>query len=173
MIRTGGDKLVLKGLKFYGYHGAIPEENTLGQMFIVDIDAWVSLKKAGLSDNLDDTISYVDIFRLALLSIPLRLYKTSRIQTIWWFMSNYIICSIAKEIVEGPPLNLLEAVAERIASRTLEKFPQVTAVQVKLCKPNVALIKNTIDYLGVEIFRQQKHFWFKEPVNVPPNFVFN
>ncbi|XP_013708071.2 dihydroneopterin aldolase 1 isoform X1 [Brassica napus] len=128
MIRSGGDKLVLKALKFYGYHGAIPEENTLGQTFLVDIDAWVSLKKAGLSDNLDDTISYVDIF------------------------------SIAKETVEGPPLNLLEAVAERIASRTLEKFPQVTAVQVKLCKPNVALIKNTIDYLGVEIFRQQKHF---------------
>ena len=82
MIRSGGDKLVLKGLKFYGYHGAIPEENTLGQTFLVDIDAWVSLKKAGLSDNLDDTISYVDIFRLALLSIPLRLYKTSMIQTI-------------------------------------------------------------------------------------------
>ncbi|KAJ0263835.1 Dihydroneopterin aldolase/epimerase domain-containing protein [Hirschfeldia incana] len=124
---TGGDKLLLKGLKFYGFHGAIAEERTLGQMFVVDIDAWVSLKKAGLSDNLADTISYVDIF------------------------------SIAKEIVEGPPLNLLEAVAERIASRTLEKFPRVTAVQVKLVKPNVALIKSSIDYLGVEIFRQQKH----------------
>lgn len=60
-----GDKLVLKGLKFYGFHGAIPEERTLGQMFLVDIDAWVSLKKAGESDNLADTISYVDIFRLA------------------------------------------------------------------------------------------------------------
>ncbi|XP_018491097.1 dihydroneopterin aldolase 1 isoform X2 [Raphanus sativus] len=124
---TGGDKLLLKGLKFYGFHGAIAEERTLGQMFLIDIDAWVSLKKAGLSDNLADTISYVDIF------------------------------SIAKEIVEGPPLNLLEAVAERIASRTLEKFPRVTAVQVKLVKPNVALIKSSIDYLGVEIFRQQKH----------------
>ncbi|RID63945.1 hypothetical protein BRARA_E02906 [Brassica rapa] len=124
---TGGDKLLLKGLKFYGFHGVIAEERTLGQMFLVDIDAWVSLKKAGVSDNLADTISYVDIF------------------------------SIAKEIVEGPPLNLLEAVAERIASKTLEKFPRVTAVQVKLVKPNVALIKSGIDYLGVEIFRQQKH----------------
>lgn len=63
MSMSGGDKLILKGLKFYGYHGAIPEEKTLGQMFLVDIDAWVSLKKAGESDNLDDTISYVDIFR--------------------------------------------------------------------------------------------------------------
>ncbi|CAH2054007.1 unnamed protein product [Thlaspi arvense] len=127
MSMSGGDKLILKGLKFYGYHGAISEEKTLGQMFLVDIDAWVSLKKAGESDNLADTISYVDIF------------------------------SLAKEIVEGSPRNLLEAVAELIASRTLETFPRITAVRVKLSKPNVALIKNTIDYLGVEIFRQQKH----------------
>lgn len=68
-----------------------------------------------------------------------------------------IICSLAKEIVEGSPRNLLEAVAELIASKTLETFPQITAVRVKLSKPNVALIKSTIDYLGVEIFRQQKH----------------
>ncbi|XP_010486842.1 PREDICTED: dihydroneopterin aldolase 1 [Camelina sativa] len=123
-----GDKLILKGLKFYGFHGAIPEETTLGQMFLVDIDAWTSLKKAGESDDLADTISYVDIF------------------------------SIAKETVEGSPRNLLEAVAELIATKTLDKFPQVTAVRVKLVKPNVALIKSTIDYLGVEIFRHQsKH----------------
>ncbi|VVA97268.1 unnamed protein product [Arabis nemorensis] len=122
-----GDKLILKGLKFYGHHGAISEEKTLGQMFLLDIDAWMSLKKAGESDNLADTISYVDIF------------------------------SLAKEIVEGSPRNLLEAVAELIASKTLEKFPQITAVRVKLSKPNVALIKSTIDYLGVEIFRQRKH----------------
>nr|AAR88082.1 7,8-dihydroneopterin aldolase mutant FolB1-delLS [Arabidopsis thaliana] len=119
------DKLILKGLKFYGFHGAIAEERTLGQMFLVDIDAWVSLKKAGESDNLEDTISYVDIF------------------------------SLAKEIVEGSPRNLLETVAELIASKTLEKFHQINAVRVKLSKPNVALIKSTIDYLGVDIFRQR------------------
>lgn len=66
-----------------------------------------------------------------------------------------MICSIAKEIVEGSPKNLLEAVAEQIASRTLETFPQITAVRVKVSKPNVALIKSTIDYLGVEIVRQR------------------
>ncbi|KFK38541.1 hypothetical protein AALP_AA3G127400 [Arabis alpina] len=93
-----GDKLILKGLKFYGHHGAISEEKTLGQMFLLDIDAWISLKQAGESDNLADTISYVDIF------------------------------SLAKEIVEGSPRNLLEAVAELIAAKTLESFPQITAV---------------------------------------------
>ena len=61
------DKLILRGLKFYGFHGAIPEEKTLGQMFMLDIDAFMSLKKAGLSDNLADSISYVDIYKLVFL----------------------------------------------------------------------------------------------------------
>lgn len=142
-------------MKFYGFHGAIAEERTLGQMFLVDIDAWVSLKKAGESDNLEDTISYVDIFRLAK-------YIVSRFAFIFKLYSyDYvvdiidIVCSLAKEIVEGSPRNLLETVAELIASKTLEKFHQINAVRVKLSKPNVALIKSTIDYLGVDIFRQR------------------
>ncbi|WP_042761217.1 dihydroneopterin aldolase, partial [Streptococcus sobrinus] len=30
------DKILLKGCRFYGYHGALPEENRLGQIFVVD-----------------------------------------------------------------------------------------------------------------------------------------
>ncbi|KAJ4897385.1 Dihydroneopterin aldolase 2 [Raphanus sativus] len=120
-----GDKLILRGLKFYGYHGAIPEEKTLGQMFMLDIDAYMCLKKAGLSDNLEDSVSYVDIYNLA------------------------------KEVVEGPSRNLLEAVAELIASKTLTTFSRITAVRVKLWKPNVPLVCSALDYLGVEIFRNR------------------
>ncbi|CAA7035071.1 unnamed protein product [Microthlaspi erraticum] len=60
-----GYKLILRGLKFYDNHGAIPEEKTLGQMFMLDIDAFMSLKKAGLSENLADSVSYVDIYNVA------------------------------------------------------------------------------------------------------------
>uniref|UniRef100_A0ABL6WF27 dihydroneopterin aldolase n=1 Tax=Cannabis sativa TaxID=3483 RepID=A0ABL6WF27_CANSA len=59
-----GDKLILRGLMFHGYHGVKPEENKLGQKFLVDIDAWLDLRSAGASDNLSDTISYTDIYRL-------------------------------------------------------------------------------------------------------------
>ncbi len=33
-----GDKLILRGLKFHGYHGVKPEERKLGQKFLVDVD---------------------------------------------------------------------------------------------------------------------------------------
>ncbi|XP_030927138.1 dihydroneopterin aldolase 2-like isoform X1 [Quercus lobata] len=117
-----GDKLILRGLKLHGYHGVKPEERTLGQKFLVDVDAWLDLRQAGKSDCLSDTISYTDIYR------------------------------IVEEIVEGPAQNLLESVAQRIASATFTKHPQISAIRVKVGKPHVA-VPGSVDYLGVEILR--------------------
>ncbi|CAA6671474.1 unnamed protein product [Spirodela intermedia] len=119
-----GDKLVLRGLKFHGFHGARVEEKKLGQKFVIDLDAWLDLHEAGETDSLSDTVSYTDIYR------------------------------IVKEIVEGPSQNLLERVAHLIATATLAKFPQISAVRVEVKKPNVA-VHGTIDYLGIEILRYQ------------------
>ncbi|CAL5205653.1 unnamed protein product [Lathyrus oleraceus] len=105
----GEDKLVLKGLSFYGFHGALKEERTLGQKFFVDIDAWMDLKPAGKSDNLSDSFSYVELYR------------------------------IAKEVIEGPAQNLLESVAQKIAISTLEIHKDISAVRVKVGKPHVAI----------------------------------
>lgn len=58
-----GDKLILRGLKFHGFHGVKLEERKLGQKFLVDVDAWMDLRKAGKSDDIADTVSYADIYR--------------------------------------------------------------------------------------------------------------
>jgi 7,8-dihydroneopterin aldolase/epimerase/oxygenase len=60
----GGDKLILRGLQFHGFHGVKREEQTLGQKFVVDVDAWMDLAAAGESDSIADTISYTDIYGL-------------------------------------------------------------------------------------------------------------
>lgn len=119
-----GDKLILRGLKFHGFHGVKTEERTLGQKFIVDVDAWMDLRRAGKTDLLADTISYTAIYRMV------------------------------KEIMEGPPHNLLESVAELIASTTLTRYPQISAVRVKVGKPHVA-VQGSLDYLGIEILRHR------------------
>lgn len=59
---------------------------------------------------------------------------------------------IVRDVVEGDPHNLLESVAEHIASRILAKYPQVSAVRVQVGKPHVA-VQGSVDYLGVEILR--------------------
>lgn len=56
--------------------------------------------------------------------------------------------------MEGPPHNLLESVAELIASTTLTKYPQISAVRVKVGKPHVA-VEGSLDYLGIEILRHR------------------
>jgi dihydroneopterin aldolase len=64
----GGDKLILRGLQFHGFHGVKQEEQTLGQKFVVDIDAWMDLTAAGESDSIAHTVSYTDIYGLGSLS---------------------------------------------------------------------------------------------------------
>ena len=51
-------------MEFYGYHGVLPEENTLGQRFIVDLIVETDLKQAGLTDELEESISYVDLYQV-------------------------------------------------------------------------------------------------------------
>ncbi|XWS59354.1 hypothetical protein CRYUN_Cryun08bG0114300 [Craigia yunnanensis] len=81
------------------------------------------LRMAGKSDLLSDTVSYTDIY------------------------------CIVKEVVEGQSQNLLESVAQLIASTTLTKYPQkISAVRVKVGKPHVA-VHGPLNYLGVEIIR--------------------
>lgn len=60
--------------------------------------------------------------------------------------------SIAKSVVEGPSQNLLESVAQLIATATLNNHSQITAVRVVVGKPHVA-VPGPLDYLGVEIMR--------------------
>lgn len=101
------DYIHLNDLQFYGYHGALPEETKLGQIFRVTITLACDLKKAGETDDLDATVNYAEVFELC------------------------------KEIVEGKPYLLIEAVAERIAARVLEAYPsKVSGCRIQLVKPN-------------------------------------
>jgi dihydroneopterin aldolase len=56
------DKIIVKNIKAYGYHGALSEENVLGQNFYADVTLYKSLQKAGLTDDLTKSISYVDVY---------------------------------------------------------------------------------------------------------------
>ena len=56
-------------------------------------------------------------------------------------------CRLIKEVVEGPPRKLIEAVAEDIADRILEKHALIQGVRLHICKPHVA-IEGVVDSLG-------------------------
>ena len=83
------DKIELKGMTFYGFHGVNPAEKELGQRFVVDLDIFTDLSKAGQTDDLNDTVDYSEVYRAV------------------------------RDVVEGPSLNLLESVVAAIAERAL------------------------------------------------------
>lgn len=58
------DTLALEGMKFHAYHGYYAQEKKSGGEYIVDIYLHLDLKKAGLSDDLSDTLNYEEIYSL-------------------------------------------------------------------------------------------------------------
>ena len=96
-------RLILSGLTAFGYHGNNPAERKLGQTFIADLEVTLDTERAAASDSIHDTVSYP------------RLEEAAR------------------RILEGEPANLLETVAERIASAIL-KLPAVVQVTVRVSK---------------------------------------
>lgn len=57
MIHT----IEVNGIKLYAYHGCLPEEGKVGGNYIVDVSLKTDFGSAAISDELDQTIDYVDV----------------------------------------------------------------------------------------------------------------
>ncbi|HJV47559.1 MAG TPA: dihydroneopterin aldolase [Bacillota bacterium] len=116
------DKIYFNRMEFYGYHGVFSEENKLGQRFIIDLELFLDLNQAGQSDNLNHTINYAEVY------------------------------SLCKEIVENEKYQLVEKIAQRIAQKSLDEFPMLEELMVRVIKPNPP-IPGHYDSVAVEIRR--------------------
>lgn len=119
------DRILLAGMHFYGYHGTLAAERELGQPFVVDVELHCDLRAAGQADDLGETVDYSVVFEQA------------------------------REVIVGPPLNLTEALAERIAAVILAEHARVEAVRVRVAKPQVRLAGGFLNGSAVEIVRRR------------------
>jgi dihydroneopterin aldolase len=119
------DRILLTDMIFHGHHGTLPAENELGQPFVVSIELHVDLQPAGSSDDLTRTVDYSEVHRMA------------------------------RDVVEGPHVQLIETLAERIAAGVLRDHPAVEAVKVKVAKPHVRLGDTVLAGSAVEILRRR------------------
>src|SRR5574341_398743 len=115
------DTITLKGMRFFAHHGLLPVEREQGQEFVVDVVLETDLHAAGKSDTLTDAVDYRSAY------------------------------DATREVIEGPPRNLLESVAEEIADRLLA-LDRVAAVTVAVRKPNVKL-PGPLEYSEITIRR--------------------
>lgn len=117
------DEILLEGMRFYGYHGVHPEEQRLGQRFVVDVTLAVNLQRAGERDDLDATVSYSAAY------------------------------GEIRRVIEGEPRRLIEAVAEEIAAAMLRLDERVQRVQVRVAKPEAPVKGAILDTVAVRITR--------------------
>ena len=51
----------LEGMKFYAYHGVLPQENLVGANYYIDLKLKTDFSRAAETDELEGTVNYADI----------------------------------------------------------------------------------------------------------------
>ena len=55
------DCIRIKKLEVFAKHGVMPEENALGQKFVISIELFCDVRKAGQTDNLTYSVNYAEV----------------------------------------------------------------------------------------------------------------
>jgi len=104
-----GDRIILKDLGFYGYHGLMSEEKALGQRFFIDLECGLDLSRAATTDSINGTVSYADVY------------------------------DVVKLAFENRRMHLIEAVAQNIVDAIFHAFADVTWIIVRVRKPEAPI----------------------------------
>lgn len=87
--RSQMDRVGLKGMSFYAFHGTSPAEQQTGRHYEVDCDCWLDIRTSAGSDALFATMDYSQIYE-----------RTA-------------------QIIQAESVTLLETLAEQIAAAML------------------------------------------------------
>jgi dihydroneopterin aldolase len=85
------DKIVVKNMAFYAFHGVDEEEAKQGQRFFIDVELYLDLMPAGIKDDIRLTTNYAKIY------------------------------ARVKELAQDRRFILIEALAESIASALIKE----------------------------------------------------
>ena len=113
-IEVGRDRISLTGLTAFGHHGVFDSERQQGQRFIVDLTCILDLSSAASSDDLGKTIDY-------------------------GVLAQAVVADIERD-----PLNLIEALADRIALTCL-RYGAIQCVEVTVHKPQAPMPVDVAD----------------------------
>ncbi|QCR20154.1 dihydropteroate synthase [Agrococcus sp. SGAir0287] len=106
--RGVADRIALRGLEVFAHHGVFEHERRDGQRFLVDLDVEVDLVAAARGDDLARTVHYGEL------------------------------AEAVSAAVERDPVDLIETVAERVATVALG-FEAVTLARVTIHKPDAPI----------------------------------
>ena len=108
-MSTGRDKIRLKDIQIYAYHGALEEERRLGQLFELDCEVTGDFGRGGSGDDLHWTVDYTLLYQEVSSVFLAKSYQ------------------------------LLETCGAELAMAVLAKFSSVDEVVIRVRKPHVTM----------------------------------
>jgi len=99
------DYIKIKNLEVFARHGVLPEENKLGQKFLISAYLYIDTKEAGKADDLSKSIHYGEV------------------------------CSFIHDYVKDHTFQLIESVAEQLAEQLLHNLSRLKEVEIEVKKP--------------------------------------
>ena len=103
------DKIIIKGLKIFAYHGVNEEEKRDGQNFILDIVCYTDYKNAGITDDLNMTVSYAKIIKTV------------------------------NKIFTEKSYDLIEAAATAVVNGIFKEYKKIQKIDITLKKPEAPI----------------------------------
>lgn len=104
-VLAHADRIHIEGLEVFARHGVYPEEQALGQKFVISATLYTDVRAAAATDDLGASIDYGEVCHWIDATMRARTYR------------------------------LIEAAAESLAKGMLERYPLLLAVRIKLEKP--------------------------------------
>ncbi len=108
-MRRTKDFIKVTNMKVFAYHGVLEEEKKNGQDFYLNAKVYVDMRKAGLTDKLEDTINYD------------------------------MVCIFLAEVFAENQYNTIEAAAEYTVQEIMVNFPTIEAMELEVRKPHAPL----------------------------------
>ncbi len=99
------DQIKIKDLEVYSNHGVFKEENVLGQKFLVSATLYTDTRKAGMNDEITDSIHYGEI------------------------------CHTITDFMKKHTYKLIETVAEQLAMELLRTTKYLRKITLEIKKP--------------------------------------
>ncbi|MDR1734322.1 MAG: dihydroneopterin aldolase [Oscillospiraceae bacterium] len=103
------ERITIRGLELYAKHGVNPEEKRDGQVFFLDITVWFHATEAMQSDDLDATVNYASVIKVA---------------------THYFLDQI---------FDLIERAAYVTAQAIMDAFPLIESLELTVHKPGAPI----------------------------------
>lgn len=76
-MKINNSYILLEKIRCYAYHGVAPQENLIGNEYLIDLKLKVNISKAAQTDEVADTVNYAEVHHAIMteMAVPSKLLE--------------------------------------------------------------------------------------------------